>query len=284
MMNTLLYKGELQSIQTYIIDNKKVNQMYYHDIMNKITLEMINVNKLFYYGTFSKFEEESSDRLFFRENICLLDFNEKNDPPIIFNYQNSNNTDEDNFKIIIHNKYFNISLVFDKSKNVIHHKNDNTYTVYGDKDNLEEKYYILEDGIFCINYAENKATFFNNNINIDYNLSIKNKIDRCILLNWLVDKIQISYEDTLEIFYIEYDDEGLIKSCKNINNDEELCNYSYEKDNNLKLVTVTTVYPLLFDSFDFCNNSKFSKLWAMDKLIRNDNFIELERKIYKFED
>lgn len=277
MLNTLLCKGELQSDQTYIIDNDKVNQMYYHNIVNKTTAEMLYINNLLYYGLLNEYGKNKNNRLFYRHNVCLLDFNDKKEPPLLFNYENSSDKNEEQFKLSVHNKYFNISLFFDKSKLVIYHKNNNTYVVYSTKNVLEEVYYILEDGIFCINYIENKASFFNNSTNIEYNLSIKNRISNCILLNWLPYNIELSCGDDNKTFIIDYDKFGITKSCKN--NDKELCDYYDESDSNES--SIISVHPLLFDSFDFTNNFEYSELWVIDKLIKNNNFLELERKIYK---
>lgn len=292
-MKKLLLKdyGTICSSQIYILNNNVQKNMVYFDYKSKNT---INITKKvsYYEAVILDGESRTIPHLFPLKNFYELLSQNKHIE--IYNYNNTKHRTKDDspnigfyHTVTSPNEKLDFTFFIDKNEAVIAFK-DNKYffrIVNYKNDEIGEK---IADVWVDNNGYKKLDSIFSAKINsgeIFCSLFLKKGRYDCIIMDQCPTVYKyIDSNNECQIYEIKYNEFGIPNKIINKDNPEEILarEETWFVADNSKYIT--TVYPLLFDAFNYNYIDKPMKYWCCTTLVNYDNYIDIRRDIYEIDE
>lgn len=200
--------------------------------------------------------------------------------PIIYNWDNARNKNDNSFTLTI--GYFGkeIDISFDKSYTVVYIANSGLVTVYSDPEykNCIESYQFTKEGFFCNNLLNKMGSAATKDGFMDFKLYMKKEKINNRILDFLPTLVDVSSGDNNQnnSFRIYYDEYGVITK---VMNDKTVSRYEclFEEDSKI----IRSIYPNLYDCLD-PNYIDFSLTnWAEMEVTVYEDKVLLKKNVFR---
>lgn len=278
------YGNIMYNYEAFIDSHGIYSYMGYNNYEDDTTIECSPIMNEGLYGISIWHNNELKNTKSNNLNKLIQSFLYQESTPIIYNWNNAKNKNDNSFTLTF--EYFGkeIDISFDKSYTVVQIPDSGLVTVYTDPEykNCIESYQFTKDGFFCNNILTNFSSSATKDGFGDFKLFKKKEKINNRLLDFLPTLIELSSGDNNKnnIFKISYDDNGIVS--KVLSNDKIYSRYEclYEEDKTI----IRSVYPNLYDCID-PNYIDFSLTnWSEIEVAIGGGYISITKNVYEIKE